>query len=214
VSLRVNRLLHSKNSEISAQKQALESANTELRHSAERLYQVASTDALTGALSRRHGLELLDSALADAAATNDSLSVLLIDVDHFKLVNDRHGHLHGDRVLALIADSLSSALRNADALVRFGGEEFLVILPHTPLHDAATRAESIRARIDQMAITTPRQLHVTISIGVCAVSQLPQADIESLLGGADEALYAAKHGGRNRVRTHRVGGAGIHLVDP
>ncbi len=216
LSLRVNRLLHSKNLEISAQKQALESANTELRLSTERLYQVASTDALTGALSRSHGLELLESDLANAAQTHTCLSLLLIDVDHFKLVNDRHGHLFGDRVLVRIADSLNSALRQGESLVRFGGEEFLVLLPRTEIAEAAARAENLRDRIDRLPRPPEQHLHVTISVGVCASSQLRCAEIESLLGGADTALYAAKHAGRNRVRVHQLDApaAALHLVDP
>jgi diguanylate cyclase (GGDEF)-like protein len=216
LSLRVNRLLHSKNLEISAQKQALESVNIELRNSADRLYQVASTDALTGALSRSHGLESLSRKLADASGSSTCLSVLLIDVDHFKLVNDRHGHLHGDRVLAHIAEGLAACLHQGEALVRFGGEEFLVLLPDTELPAAAARAEMLRTHIDQMPRLPALHQHVTISIGVCALSQLRQPDIESLLGGADEALYAAKHAGRNRVRVHQAGVAStaLHLVDP
>jgi diguanylate cyclase (GGDEF)-like protein len=159
---------------------------------------------------------LLASDFADAMNAGTCLSLLLIDVDNFKLVNDRHGHLQGDRVLARVAQCLASCLRQGDALVRFGGEEFLVLLPHTEITEAAMRAETMRARIDQMTHAPELHLRVTISIGVCALSHLRKAEVECLLGGADEALYAAKHAGRNRVRVHRIDAhvAALHLVDP
>ncbi len=129
---------------------------------------------------------MLENCLADAIGKASCLAVLLIDVDHFKLVNDRHGHLRGDRVLAHIAEGLAACLRQGDALVRFGGEEFLVVLPATELASATAQAEALRARIDQMPRLPGLQQHVTISVGVCTLSQLRQPAIEALLGGADE----------------------------
>jgi len=123
----------------------------------------------------------------------------LIDVDHFKLVNDRHGHLQGDRALASIAAHLRRALRDADALVRFGGEEFLILLPRTTLTHAAALAENLRRHVEG---TTPDELpgtRVTISIGVCALAQFERPTLEALIEAADRALYAAKNSGRNRV---------------
>jgi diguanylate cyclase (GGDEF)-like protein len=162
------------------------------------LSHAVNTDALTGADSRRHGLQTLREDLARADEGGD-YAVLLIDVDNFKQINDRHGHLLGDRVLAEIASCLRSGLRPGDSLVRFGGEEFLVLLPHTSLAAAADLAESLRRHAEHHAHALEAQRTVTISIGVCVRSQMPGADAKALLDMADRALYAAKHAGRNRT---------------
>jgi diguanylate cyclase (GGDEF)-like protein len=216
-SQRLNRVLHGKNQEILAHQQALESANAELQHSAQSLYAALSTDALTGAFSRKHGLQLLADGIAHAGErhTDEHRSdehrvneppldeaeygVLLIDIDHFKQVNDRYGHLQGDRVLAGIAEQLRLRLRTGDALVRFGGEEFLVLLPRTPLPAALALAQDLRCHIEGLPRNTLPPLHVTISIGVCALAQLERRCMEALIEAADDALYLAKNAGRNRV---------------
>jgi diguanylate cyclase (GGDEF)-like protein len=162
------------------------------------LSHAVNTDALTGADSRRHGLQTLRDDLAGADADGD-YAVLLIDVDNFKQINDRHGHLHGDRVLAEIASCLRSGLRSGDSLVRFGGEEFLVLLPHTALAAAADLAESLCRRTERQMQAPDSQRAVTVSIGVCARTQMPGVDAKALLDMADRALYAAKRAGRNRT---------------
>ena len=198
-SQRLNRVLHGKNEEILAHQQALESANDELKRSAQSLFAALSTDALTGAYSRKHGLQLLADGVAQAGKHDAAYCTLLIDVDHFKQVNDRYGHLQGDRVLAGIAEQLRTRLHANHCLVRFGGEEFLVLLPHATLADAAALAEDLRRHIETLPRNSLPPLHVTISIGVCALAQLERRCVEALIEAADDALYLAKNAGRNRV---------------
>jgi len=199
--LRVNRVLHGKNQEILHQQYALEASNAELRSSAERLFATATTDALTDTVSRSHGLTLLAAEIDAAQAAGEELSVMLIDVDNFKQVNDRFGHLHGDRALATIARLLRAKLRPTETIVRFGGEEFLIFLPRTGLEAAIAIADTMRADIDRHSLKSDPHTHLTVSTGICATSHLTQITVESLLACADKALYAAKHAGRNRVRS-------------
>lgn len=159
------------------------------------------TDPLTGVFNRRY----LDRCLADDVASarryNLPLSVLMIDIDHFKLVNDTHGHQFGDRVLATIGEIISKALRESDSVARYGGEEFLVIARHTPLEGATELAERLRTAIESHEMNLPGQaesLHVTVSIGVADLSG-EIAETERLIHLADDNLYRAKEAGRNRT---------------
>ncbi|WP_374567709.1 GGDEF domain-containing protein [Ideonella sp.] len=159
------------------------------------MHQVASTDPLTGLLNRR--------AIADHLAANHALvrrgvhpmSVILIDVDHFKQINDRAGHAAGDEVLVTLSSLLGAQLRGSDRLARWGGEEFLLLVPATGLHAAHELAERIR----QAAAAAPWRhgLAVTLSLGVAECR--PDDSVDSLIGRADRALYAAKAAGRDRV---------------
>lgn len=124
------------------------------------------------------------------------VSLLLIDLDHFKLVNDEHGHLVGDQVLVEFATLVQSRIRAYDLLFRFGGEEFLLVLPQTTRADALSLAESIRTLLESATLT--HQIHLTCSIGVSEWQQ-PDESIESWLKSCDDALYSAKAAGRNRV---------------
>jgi len=202
-STRVNRLLRSKNLEILDQQRALEASNNELRRSAGLLYTAANTDALTGCCNRARGVDLLRDEIEAARQSRSPLSLLLVDVDHFKQVNDRHGHLFGDRALCAVARLLGAGLRLGDTLVRFGGEEFLILLPCTALHDAISIADALRLAVERDSPGSDPHLSLTISVGACALSQFEDAGVEALLGSADQALYAAKHAGRNRVRIYR-----------
>ncbi|MEP6939732.1 MAG: tetratricopeptide repeat-containing diguanylate cyclase [Rudaea sp.] len=199
--LRVNRLLKSKNQEILHQQYALEANNAELRSSAERLFATATTDALTGTFSRSHGLTILAAEIEAAHASAEALSVMLIDVDNFKQVNDRFGHLHGDRALATVARLLRAKLRPTETIVRFGGDEFLVFLPRTGLDAAIAIGESMRSDIERHPQKADPHLQLTVSFGICATPLLAEVTVESMLASADSALYAAKHAGRNRVRS-------------
>jgi diguanylate cyclase (GGDEF)-like protein len=125
-----------------------------------------------------------------------AISFLMIDLDHFKQVNDTYGHLNGDAVLAELASILRSGLRESDVCARYGGEEFGLILTETTESGARTLAERIRAKV--AAATFPGGLKLTISIGVAATDE--PALFTSLMEKADQALYAAKQGGRNQVR--------------
>ena len=155
-----------------------------------RLSRLAQVDALTGALNR-HGLAL---AFPEAAV----LSVAMADVDHFKPVNDAHGHAAGDEVLRAVARLLSSVLRAGDAVVRYGGEEFLLILPGIDLHRAGHVAERARKAVEECTLDVGgAPVRVSISLGVAERS--PGEPRDRLIERADQALYAAKQAGRNRV---------------
>lgn len=165
-----------------------------------RLARLSQADPLTGALNRRG----LDEALAalDASAPTAPLSVVLADVDHFKTVNDRHGHAVGDLVLKHVTTILAGVVRSSDAVVRWGGEEILLLLPGTALAQAEHVAERARVsvRMTPLRMATG-DVVVTLSLGVAA--RRASEPRETLLGRADEALYRAKRGGRDRVVASR-----------
>jgi diguanylate cyclase (GGDEF)-like protein len=160
----------------------------------------AHTDFLTGLASRRHFLALTESELARAQRYGTFCSLLMIDVDHFKSVNDAFGHKAGDLVLQKLADVLQHDLRTGDVAGRFGGEEFVVVLPETPGPKAAETAERLRraVAVAEIPLETGETLHITVSIGVTSLNEA-SSSIDELLRQADLALYAAKNGGRNRV---------------
>ncbi|HSI57717.1 MAG TPA: GGDEF domain-containing protein [Ideonella sp.] len=170
------------------------------RRTAERL---AMTDPLTGAYNRRHFFHVGEQALARALGEQHALSVLLLDIDHFKSVNDQHGHAFGDQVLNEVAAACQASLRKGDMLARFGGEEFVVLLPATGPAEAARLAERLRGTIAQLAIPAAGSAPIrpTVSIGV-ATTPLATTSLDKLLVKADQAMYLAKHGGRNRVVSH------------
>ncbi|HEX7111293.1 MAG TPA: GGDEF domain-containing protein, partial [Mizugakiibacter sp.] len=163
-----------------------------------RLRRLALTDALTGIANRRQIENTLHERLAAARDGGQPLSVLAIDVDHFKRINDTWGHQTGDDVLCCIVHVCQQALRKDDALGRVGGEEFMVVLPGTPPEAAAQVAERLRASVEALDLDdVARGLKATVSIGIADL--LPDDDMETLILRADAALYRAKREGRNRV---------------
>lgn len=170
---------------------------TEQRHLEEVLRRQSITDGLTGLYNRRHLDHALGAEHARSKRHGINLSVLMLDVDHFKRFNDEHGHDLGDRVLKAIADTLRGALRNHDIPCRYGGEEFLAILPNTTQSGAYAVAERLRKDAENLEI---EGLKVTVSIGVGAFPHVGQDSPEALVQAADSALYQAKNSGRNRVR--------------
>lgn len=164
------------------------------------LEQQAHTDALTGVPNRRYFLELAEQEFTRSQRYARPLSVLMIDVDHFKRVNDSHGHATGDLVLNQLTGVCASRLRQADVIGRMGGEEFAVILPETDVIQARETAERLRVAVEATPIPLPQglPLQFTISIGVASLDTTTP-NLDTLLSRADEALYAAKHQGRNRV---------------
>ncbi|MYM37186.1 diguanylate cyclase [Duganella sp. FT94W] len=161
---------------------------------------LATTDDLTGLHNRRSLLHRLKFEVARARRFRVPLSAVMIDLDHFKRVNDEHGHAVGDQVLHTLGKLLRETVRVIDIPGRYGGEELCVILPNTPLDGACKFAESLRARIAaQIHYAGARPLHVTASLGVGTFDHMDVDDSESLLRQADAALYRAKHEGRNRV---------------
>ncbi|HEX4936690.1 MAG TPA: GGDEF domain-containing protein, partial [Gemmatimonadaceae bacterium] len=168
----------------------------------QRLEALATTDALTRLLNRRAFHERLTEEVQRAHRYGSVVTLLLIDVDHFKQVNDTHGHLVGDAVLAQVATVMQSSLRTVDVAARYGGEEFVAILPETPLDGAIVIAERLRERVarHEFAGAHAVPLRLTISIGAAVY---PAADVHStddLIARADAALYRAKAEGRNVVR--------------
>ncbi|MGU3362801.1 diguanylate cyclase [Methylobacterium sp. M6A4_1b] len=162
------------------------------------LRRVAMTDGLTGALSRRAFREECGRTLALALRHRHALSCIMLDLDHFKAINDRHGHPVGDRVLAEVAEACRRELRTSDAFGRMGGEEFAVLLPHTDLDSAMTVAEKLRAAVARLRIPAPPGvLSLSASFGVAALDA-SVGHLDGLLENADAALYVAKAEGRDR----------------
>jgi len=157
-------------------------------------------DALTGCFNRAHTLEMLDAELARARRSQAPLSILMFDVDQFKRVNDRYGHSCGDSVLAAVGQRLRQVLRKSDVRCRYGGDEFLVMLPETNESGAMRVAEWLRGEMEQIEVKAPEAVPITVSVGVASVIG---GDLSgpALVDRADRALYQAKAAGRNCVRS-------------
>jgi diguanylate cyclase (GGDEF)-like protein len=160
-------------------------------------------DALTGCVNRKHALEVIDAEVRRARRSKLPLCLLMFDLDHFKQVNDRRGHLCGDAVLAKVGQRMNAVLRGSDLKCRYGGEEFLVLLPDTPLAGAERVAETLRSELESHPVNWNEELvGATASFGVTEV--LPgEVDVLAVIARADEALYRAKQDGRNCVRVHQ-----------
>ncbi len=160
----------------------------------------ATHDALTGLWNRAAILEMLQRETSRSWREGNSVTVLLCDLDHFKSVNDAHGHAVGDDVLRETAKRLLASVREYDAVGRYGGEEFLILLPGCPAAKTLERAEKLRAAFSSRPFNTSAgPLRVTLSVGAAATADWKSASIEELIRNADLALYRAKNGGRNRV---------------
>lgn len=171
-----------------------------------KLQLMATTDPLTGLFNRRHLIELAEKEIARNDRHPLRLTFLLLDIDHFKHFNDRYGHDLGDRVLERMSAVLASVLRTQDSLGRWGGEEFLAILPDTDAQQALVTAERIRAAVEEdLWECEGMPLSVTLSIGVS--EYLPGEDLSVAIARADKALYQGKEGGRNRVELQLAGEA-------
>lgn len=201
----VARLGMSRSDEIGTLSSNFDAMLEQLSQKTNALREMAATDELTGIPNRRSILEVLGRESARARRYAEPLAVLMIDIDHFKEVNDSRGHAAGDAVLKGVASTLQSTVRDSDFAGRYGGEEFLAILPHQDERGALIAAERIRCRIADTE-TGPDRLKVTVSIGVGAIG----ADgVEAMLSRADRAMYAAKAAGRNRVSVEdRIVGGG------
>lgn len=172
-------------------------------HALTHLVELTVRDPLTGAYNRRYMTEHLRSELAFATRQGLPVGLLLVDIDHFKRVNDRYGHRVGDAVLQLVAASIHRMLRPYDVLCRYGGEEFVVVARQTSPRNAEILAERIRHNVEAMRFEVGgKPASVTVSVGVTVSSPSGGCiNPEALLQAADDALYAAKEAGRNRVRT-------------
>ena len=178
----------------------------ELRRSLENVRREAHTDSLTGIANRRSFDDRMRSALQEARENEEALSLLMIDIDHFKKFNDSFGHQLGDKVLQLVARIFKTQIKGRDTVARYGGEEFAIILPATKLAGAAALAEHIREAVASRRIVQKRTGEdfggITLSIG--AASLRGDEPGEAFIRRADEALYTAKREGRNRVITEQT----------
>lgn len=172
----------------------------DIRASQDELKKQAATDPLTRLYNRRYFFSESDYLLQVAKTNQQPLSVLAIDIDHFKQVNDTHGHAIGDQAIVKLAKTLKAQCRSKDLLARFGGEEFVMLLPEVNLEQALVCAERVREAVQAQSIdgNDGKPLNLTVSIGVAEVD-LPNETIETVLNRADKALYEAKNRGRNRV---------------
>jgi diguanylate cyclase (GGDEF)-like protein len=162
----------------------------------------ANTDELTGLLNRRSFTNYIKFEFYNAQRSVTIFSLIIIDIDHFKRVNDQHGHLEGDEVLKQLAEILKSGFRRSDKVSRWGGEEFAILLPDTQLKNAITVAEKLRTKVEKNPFELSNsQLQLTISAGV-SESLTSDKDIDDIIKRADEALYLAKNK-RNSVRSLR-----------
>lgn len=172
----------------------------DLKRSNELLLELSNTDHLTGLFNRRFLMEALDKEVQRARRKDGMVALLIMDIDHFKRVNDTHGHLQGDVVLQKVALHIQKELRSYDIAARYGGEEFVAVLPDTSLKEAFNVADRIRLSVQGMHFAgSLANERVTISLGVALFPSSSFDDIDGLLRAADEALYLAKERGRNRV---------------
>jgi diguanylate cyclase (GGDEF)-like protein len=164
------------------------------------MQQLAALDALTGVYNRRFGDRRIREEFGRAVRVQAPLSLLMLDIDHFKTVNDAYGHMVGDKVLVAVAQTVMGAIREGDVLVRYGGEEFLCVLPGASRHDVGLVADRIRVLVsDAVVRNSGQELRVTVSVGTASYPNGSVADAEQLIKLADEAMYEAKATGRNRV---------------
>ena len=172
----------------------------EKEHLQEELARMAIYDYLTEVLTRRALMELLEAEIQRTTRYERDLSVMIVDIDHFKRVNDSYGHIVGDAVLRKVAQVLRKAVRRSDTVGRYGGEEFVIILPETPLEKALMLAEKLRKQIAAAAVKHEGQKlnAVTVSIGVAQYDE--DSSVDHLINRSDQWLYKAKENGRNQVQ--------------
>lgn len=174
----------------------------EMLHSAESL---AITDSLTGLFNRRRFCDVARREFAITVRYGHPLSCVMVDLDHFKLINDSHGHAAGDTVLRDVAQALCQNLREVDVACRYGGEEFAILLPHTSKENGRVVAERMAQRIRRLSCDFDgKTITVTASFGVASASDVASGNWEDLIRAADTALYQAKRGGRNQIRVYEL----------
>ena len=160
------------------------------------LYRMATTDQLTGLRNRHSLMDIAEKYVSEALRHSYPMSLLVVDIDHFKHINDSYGHAAGDEVLYTVGQSLYHAFRGEDVVARFGGEEFVILMHRCCVADACRKAESLRKQVQQLC---PMGQEITASIGLAEISALRDKSFDGLFQAADEAVYQAKSEGRNRV---------------
>jgi diguanylate cyclase (GGDEF)-like protein len=203
---RQRQLLEEKTRELDLKIVELEELKRQLEESNRKLQHLSSVDGLTGLFNRRHFDDIFQMEWKSAARRQSPISLIIIDIDHFKAFNDTYGHIAGDTCLQKVAKALVSALhRPVDMVARYGGEEFTVVLPDTDLKGAEMLANRMKENILAMAIphsSSPTGRFVTISAGVSTMVPRPGQPAANLLDAADKALYQAKEDGRNCCRSN------------
>jgi diguanylate cyclase (GGDEF)-like protein len=178
----------------------ISSLRQNLRISKEIIREMATRDELTGLYNRRHVLELLDYEKNRSSRSGSIFCLAILDIDHFKNVNDTYGHLAGDAVLKAVATTMKTTMRNTEFCARYGGEEFLIVLTQTGINGALIGANRVRTNIEKIPFPDiGSDFKITVSIGISEYKM--QENIDYVIARADEALYLAKNGGRNRVET-------------
>ena len=193
--------LEKKNDELKSMLESLQAAQTEVKRQNEKLQILATRDPLTSCLNRRSFNETCDAELSEAKEDGKPLSCIMMDIDHFKSINDTFGHAIGDKVIQQVVNCARSGLRSIDVIGRYGGEEFCILLPGLDLDQAGVVAERLRFRVEQEAreaLADDAERIVTSSFGI-ASTEYCGYNAHELVDGADKALYLSKNGGRNRV---------------
>ncbi len=180
----------------------LENKNQRLMELVDEIKKLAVTDHLTGLYNRRHMNKILSLEFQRVKRYNEALSCLMVDVDHFKRINDNFGHAIGDMVLSGIAAKLTECFRAVDIIARWGGEEFVVLMPQTTLDEATDAAQRLLKSISKTKFEPIGDESITISIGLCNTPDTEIDGAESIVDYADEALLAAKRNGRDRLETY------------
>jgi diguanylate cyclase len=185
---------------ISSLRRNLSISKSEQAKSIEIIREMAIRDVLTGLFNRRHVLELLDYEKNRSSRGGGLFCLAMLDIDHFKNVNDTYGHLVGDAVLRAVATTIKTTMRNTEYCARYGGEEFLIVLTQTNINGALIGAERVRTNIEKIPFPDiASDFKITVSIGLSEYKM--REDVDNIISRADEALYRAKNGGRNRVET-------------
>lgn len=166
----------------------------------QQMQRLAALDSLTGIYNRRFGYNRIQEEFSRSIRSSTSLSLIMLDIDHFKVVNDTYGHIVGDKIIVSITKTINSAIREGDVLIRYGGEEFLCVLPGANLHDSQLIAERIRIMVgDSILKWNDQEIKVTVSLGTATYPNKDINDIQQFINTADDAMYKAKRMGRNRV---------------
>jgi len=186
----------------------LEAKQRELADAYVRLEQLAVTDQITGLYNRHYFFTVVNHFFEEARRYELALSCFMLDVDHFKSINDHYGHIFGDHVLRTISERLKANTRRSDLLARYGGEEFILVAPNTDLRTAQMLGDRLRAAVEREPFTLGNSTaNVTISIGLSGTELIREGPFEHLLDSADQALYVAKRSGRNRCVLFTPAGA-------
>ncbi len=211
IAYRRNMMLSSVRIQLKASEAAMSQANDGLQRQLaeihvlkEQLHEQANRDPLTGLFNRRYLQATLERELARCRRNGTPLTLMMLDIDHFKSINDRYGHVAGDEVLRRMGEVLMAGARQEDVACRFGGEEFVLLLPAMPTEAAFARAEALRSQFAALSVPSPRgEVRTTVSIGVATFPR-NGSTMDELTHSADLALYAAKRNGRNGVRAYRT----------